>query len=74
MDLNLKQILEGYINYAKLKFGTLSEEHLTEIEKRTKICTPCKNNVNNTCNLCSCPIKVKVCGPSSTCPDSPPRW
>lgn len=74
MDLNLKQILESYTDWAKAKFGVLSKEQLNEAERRLKICQPCNNNVNNTCQLCGCPIKVKIFGKNSECPDKPKKW
>jgi len=63
----LQEILSGWKNVIWEK---------PEIEKlamdRAVICSSCDKNINNTCNVCGCPLIAKTRSEYSKCPEG--KW
>lgn len=67
-------VIEGWVNDAKLENGNLSDDETTEIIRRRKICEECpfmsrnaikagnysSNRTDDHCIHCKCPIKKKT--------------
>lgn len=68
MDLNLKDIVNGWYNH-------LTNQNQEVASKRLNICLPCEFNstpkelkISSTCNKCGCFLKAKAANKSSKCP------
>jgi hypothetical protein len=69
------EILEGFSNLAKLKFGgDLPPDIKVEASQRAVICADCPHNVDNRCKICGCFLAGKTLSMQSSCPDDPKRW
>lgn len=78
----LKEITEGWFNYAKKELGLLDLQTAEVAEKRLKICSTCKIRTGDRCDStkggiskynkftygCGCPLIPKSLSPSSRCP------
>jgi len=79
----LKEILDGWGNVVKDKFGILNEEIKVMAEIRLEQCNSCSMRTNNVCdpnkqlkhivteqmvNGCGCNIAAKTLSPDSECP------
>ena len=78
---NPKQVLEGWVNLARLELGNLPEDQVEEVVRRRLICSQCPFMSENAkkisqykssreeshCTLCSCPIAAKTASLSSVC-------
>lgn len=81
MELNFKQILEGWRNH-KIPPKELKEQIKKVSEERLAICNKCplysKNVYPGTrsmyCTECGCPLKPKTKCLSCSCPLTPTKW
>jgi hypothetical protein len=79
----IKEILEGWGNVVKDKFGTLNEETKIMAEIRMEQCHSCSNRKGNVCDPtkqikhivnkqmvwgCGCNLTAKTLSPDSECP------
>lgn len=39
---------------------------------RASVCADCPHNINNSCDLCGCPLIAKTRNPDSKCPEN--KW
>jgi len=76
-----KEVVEGWVNAAKLELGTLPEDQVEEVVRRRLICDQCPFMSKNAekiggykssreekhCTLCSCPIISKTASLDSIC-------
>lgn len=76
-----KEVVEGWVNIAKMEFNTLPEDQVEVIVRRRLICSECPFMSENAkklsnykssredkhCILCSCPIISKTASLDSIC-------
>jgi len=64
----VKQIITGFRNLVKERFGISDEEIEALYDKRIAICNTCESKQGSRCGECGCLLEAKGRSPQSECP------